>query len=227
MNVSLTSFSFQFICMARLLVASACGFAIGFERKNRLKEAGMRTHIIVALGAALMMIVSKYGFFDLIGYSDLLKADASRIAAQIVSGVGFLGAGMIFVRNRSVTGLTTAAGIWTTAGVGMAVGAGMYLIGIASTGMVLATQYLLHTTGRFFYPDVCSVGIRVNEKSSSVSDAVKAIQDLGAQLVEMDVSQKKNSIAKVDLRLRLNPGLDRITLMEKLDELPFIAEIEE
>ena len=99
----------------RVIVASVLGYMIGYERKNRDKSAGMRTHAIVALGAALMMVVSKYGFYD------VEKVDSSRVAAQIVSGVGFLGAGVIFVRNNTVSGLTTAAGLWTTAGVGMAV----------------------------------------------------------------------------------------------------------
>ena len=90
----------------RILLAGLLGAAIGFERKNRNKLAGVRTHAIVALGAALIMVVSKYGFYD------MDKFDASRVAAQIVSGVGFLGAGIIFVRNNnSVSGLTTAAGI--------------------------------------------------------------------------------------------------------------------
>ena len=91
----------------RVIVASVLGYMIGYERKNRDKSAGMRTHAIVALGAALMMVVSKYGFYD------VEKVDSSRVAAQIVSGVGFLGAGVIFVRNNTVSGLTTAAGLWT------------------------------------------------------------------------------------------------------------------
>ena len=103
----LNSFEFQMICVVRLLLASVCGFAIGIERTNRLKDAGMRTHLIVCMASALMMIVSKYGFFDIAGYAEFFKVDASRVAANIVSGVSFLGAGIIFVRNRSITGLTT------------------------------------------------------------------------------------------------------------------------
>ena len=102
-------------CLLRIFLAALCGLVIGFERKARLKEAGVRTHLIVALGAALITIVSKYGFFDLALFAEGIKADPTRIAAQIVSGVGFLGAGMIFMRHRTLTGLTTAAGIWTTA----------------------------------------------------------------------------------------------------------------
>ena len=100
---------------------------IGFERSKRLKEAGVRTHCMVAFGAALMMIISKYGFADLTEGNIFLYgtrgADASRIAAQVVSGIGFLGAGVIFKTGISIKGLTTAAGLWTTSAIGMALGA--------------------------------------------------------------------------------------------------------
>ena len=110
---------FNLELLLRILLGGFMGAIIGHERKSRDKSAGMRTHAIVGLGAALIMIVSKYGFGDVPDF------DASRVAAQIVSGVGFLGAGIIFVRNNAtVSGLTTAAGIWTTVGVGMALGAG-------------------------------------------------------------------------------------------------------
>lgn len=124
--------------LIRIMAGIIAGLLIGYERKSRDKSAGMRTHAIVAMGAALLMIVSKYGFFDVDSY------DASRVASQIVSGIGFLGAGIIFVRNNSVSGLTTAAGIWTTAGIGMALGAGMYLIGVSATLMIILTQVILH-----------------------------------------------------------------------------------
>lgn len=124
--------------LIRLVIACILGYLVGYERKNRDKSAGMRTHAIVAMGAALMMMLSKYAFFD------IAKYDASRVAAQIVSGIGFLGAGIIFVENHTVSGLTTAAGIWATSGIGMAVGAGMYCLGIGSAVILIAVQVLLH-----------------------------------------------------------------------------------
>ena len=124
-------------CFLRILMASLCGCMIGYERTRRLKEAGVRTHCVVACGAALMMVVSKYGFSDIIQNGVYLYgsdgADASRIAAQVVTGVGFLGAGVIFRTGTSVKGLTTAAGIWATSAVGLAFGAGLYLIGWLTT----------------------------------------------------------------------------------------------
>lgn len=124
--------------MLRLLVACICGCVIGVERSLRQKEAGIRTHIVVAIGAALAMILSKYAFFDTV------DADASRIASQIITGVSFLGAGVIFVRGATIRGLTTAAGIWTTAVIGMAIGAGMYPLGIFTTVLIVVLQLFLH-----------------------------------------------------------------------------------
>ena len=135
-------------CFLRILMASLCGCMIGYERTRRLKEAGVRTHCVVACGAALMMVVSKYGFSDIIQNGVYLYGsdgvDASRIAAQVVTGVGFLGAGVIFRTGTSVKGLTTAAGIWATSAVGLAFGAGLYLIGWLTTIFIVAIQFLMH-----------------------------------------------------------------------------------
>lgn len=137
--------TYQLWFILRMVAASVCGMIIGLERKNRSKEAGMRTHCVVACAAALMMVISKYGFTDLaIGENGMRGADGARIAAQVVSGIGFLGAGMIFVHKNTVTGLTTAAGIWATAGIGMAIGAGMYIVGFSATIIIILAQIMLH-----------------------------------------------------------------------------------
>ncbi len=115
-----------------ILLAAFLGFLIGLERKMRMKEAGIRTHTIVCIGSALLMVISMYGFSG--------TADASRIAAQIVSGIGFLGAGIIVYRQHEVKGLTTAAGIWASAGVGMACGASMYVIAVGATVILIGSQ---------------------------------------------------------------------------------------
>ena len=125
-----------------LLLALVLGFVIGFERKLRSKEAGIRTHTIVCLGSALMMIVSIYAFGD--------NADTARVAAQIVSGVGFLGAGMIVYKQHEVRGLTTAAGVWATAGVGMACGGRMYIVAVGVTALIILCQLLFHSKIRPF-----------------------------------------------------------------------------
>ena len=109
----------------RLLLSGLLGGLIGAEREYRAKVAGVRTHLLVAVGASLMMIVSRYGFDG--------QGDPSRVAAQIVSGIGFIGAGSIIVQRHAVHGLTTAAGIWVAAGIGMAVAAGLYAVAVAAT----------------------------------------------------------------------------------------------
>ncbi len=134
--------------LARLFISCLCGIAMGYERNVRAKEAGVRTHCIVACAACLMMIVSKYGFFDLIDagsrYAADVRLDPSRMAQGIVTGVGFLGAGIIYFQRGVIRGLTTAAGLWAISGVGMAIGAGMYFIGISATLIVLFLQIVFH-----------------------------------------------------------------------------------
>ena len=121
----------------RLLVAGMLGVLIGLEREYRAKEAGYRTHFLVALGSALIMIVSQYGFRDVLQLGDNVRFDPARLAAQVVTGIGFIGAGTIILQKQVVRGLTTAAGIWATAGIGLAVGAGMYGLGVLATVLVL------------------------------------------------------------------------------------------
>ncbi|GIN73886.1 methyltransferase [Bacillus sp. J14TS2] len=135
----------------RVLVAGVLGAVVGLEREKRFKEAGLRTHFLVALGSAVMMIISKYGFNDIL-QEEGIGLDPSRVAAQIVSGVGFLGAGMILVQRRSIYGLTTAAGIWATAGIGMAIGAGMYELSIFGTILILVGLELLNRIFKFAIP---------------------------------------------------------------------------
>ena len=129
--------NFDFVL--RLLVAGILGAIIGLDREYRAKEAGYRTHFLVSLGSALIMIVSQYGFQEIIKESSV-TLDPSRVAAQVVSGIGFIGAGTIIFQKQIVRGLTTAAGIWATAGIGFA---GMYTISIAATLLTLAGLELL------------------------------------------------------------------------------------
>ena len=122
----------------RIFVAALLRGLIGLEREWRAKEAGFRTHFLVALGSALFMIVSAYGFEGVMTTAEH-RWDVSRIAAQVVSGIGFIGAGTIIFRKSEnvVSGLTTAAGLWVTAAIGLACGGGMYVLSIASTLLVL------------------------------------------------------------------------------------------
>ena len=126
----------------RLALAGVLGGVIGAEREYRGKVAGTRTHLLVALGSALMLLVSRYGFAD--------PGDSGRVAAQIVSGIGFIGAGAIMVDRQSIHGLTTAAGIWVAAGIGMATAAGLYGLAVATTILALIG---LEVFGIFLFRD--------------------------------------------------------------------------
>ncbi len=144
------------LCIS-ILVSAVLGFIIGLERKIRKKEAGIRTHTILCLGSCLMMVIST-------NISTEGGFDKARIAAQIVSGIGFLGAGMIIFKRNEVRGLTTAAGIWATAGIGMACGAKLYVVAIITTILLVLVQWLLHTNvGIFKHPKAYSVNIKFKQ----------------------------------------------------------------
>ena len=202
--------------LLRMFLAAICGVAVGFERSRRQKDAGIRTHMIVALGAALAMIVSKYGFFDLLEYEGL-RADASRIASNVITGVGFLGAGVIFVKDVSIKGITTAAGIWATASIGLAVGAGMYTIAIGATILMVVFQYVFH---KFF----SRLENTVNEFTVTVSDNVGAVKNFRAMLEEKKILIEKCKMTRNDdstITLDITIKKARTTSM---DEIMLIAE---
>lgn len=140
---AITSLPVQLDWLLRIIVAALCGALIGYERAIQRKSAGVRTHIVVAIASAMFMIVSKYGFTDIININNI-ALDPSRIAAQIVTGISFIGAGTILVHKGQISGLTTAAGIWAVSAIGMAIGAGMYLIGILATIFLFIVQMLFH-----------------------------------------------------------------------------------
>ena len=141
--VDISPISTQLSWILRLVIASLCGALIGYERAIQRKSAGVRTHIVVAFSSALFMILSKYGFADLMKISGM-EYDASRIAAQIVSGISFIGAGTILVKKSQISGLTTAAGVWATAAIGMAIGSGLYFLGIIATAILFIVQMIFH-----------------------------------------------------------------------------------
>ena len=151
-----------------LILAALLGFFIGLERKLRDKEAGIRTHTIVAFGAALMMVISKFAFDS--------EADSARVAAQIVAGIGFLGAGIIVYKKNVVHGLTTAAGVWTTAGIGMACGGGLWLIAIIATVVLVLIQFCLHRK-IFRHKKIYSIKI-VFIQDTNEREQVKALFDI-------------------------------------------------
>ena len=184
--------------VARMAISCICGIAIGFERKNRAKEAGVRTHCIVACAACLMMLISKYGFYDLIQSavkSGLdVRLDPSRLAQGIVTGVGFLGAGMIYIQRGSIRGLTTASGIWATSGIGMAIGAGMYFVGITATVIILVVQIVLHHKIKFMTQhktrSLAVYGVTAESYQSVVNDYMDS---MGINISEVSIKQNDDN----------------------------------
>ena len=195
--------------LLRIVIAVLCGVFVGIERTNRGKEAGIRTHFVVACGAALMMVVSKYAFFDVISkgiYEGVeVRLDPSRIASTIASGIGFLGAGMIFVHRNTITGLTTAAGIWATSGVGMAIGAGLYSIGICATVLILFAQIILHKNFRWIrLPKAKVLVIKgVNEENFQES-ITKKLEELSIAIRDVSIdSDLENNTRKYTFHIEM------------------------
>lgn len=198
----------------RIIIACVLGILIGVERKNRNKIAGVRTHGVVAFGAALMMVVSIYGFQDLGQY------DGTRVAAQIVSGIGFLGAGIIVVRNHnSVSGLTTAAGIWATAGIGMSIGGGQYFLGISSTIILITMQILLHKV-RFLSeePYFSELKILFKGTTEDISIVEGYILEEHIDIVSIKLSKEHKESMKLEFQLLFPAEYNKIQLIDRLAE---------
>lgn len=211
----------------RIIVAAACGFIIGMERKSRSKEAGIRTHTIVCMAAAIMMIVSKYGFTDM----GEKASDYGRIAAQVVSGIGFLGAGIIFYKRDFLHGLTTAAGIWATSGIGLAIGAGMILVGVFSTLVLVLLQIVLHRPLKFLKGKTTNVlKMSVILVSPDIIDKITYIFDV-KKFLKFKTVTGENGVVTADIEAatevsfsakelyEFTKAYDFIKTLEKTDEL--------
>ena len=193
----MTTLDWDFIL--RLLFAGFMGGLIGLEREMRAKGAGIRTHFIVALGSALFMIISMFAF------EGTDKFDSSRVAAGVVSGIGFIGGGVIIFQRNVVRGITTAAGMWVAAAIGLACGAAMYPLAVAATLITLLVLELLH----FFH-------LRYGEKlvemtlSSEEKDLLSALDVLKAQKVNVESYSLNDGKIQISLRVRLKDYLDRV-----------------
>ncbi|WAH42472.1 MgtC/SapB family protein [Alicyclobacillus fastidiosus] len=186
----------------RLLLSGVLGAAIGVERKVHYKQAGVRTHFVVAIGSALMMIISKYGFTDVID-NHTIVLDPSRIAAQVVSGIGFLGAGVIIFQRNAIRGLTTAAGVWATAGIGLAVGAGQYILGTICTVLVLVGFVALKPLERRFIRNIQHIMITANDRPGLIGRISAALEQLGLSIEQISIDRTDEEKNQVDIELYL------------------------
>ena len=191
----------------RIVLAAVLGALVGLERSKRQKEAGVRTHCIIACTSALFMILSKYAFVDLVSVDGLRGADPARIAAQVVSGISFLGAGVIFKNGNSIRGLTTAAGMWGTAAVGMAIGAGMYWVGLIEAAILVTIQIILH---RF---PVGADALTTQELVVEMEDTEELQQQFDAllaahhgQVIDSSLSREEGYL-RMEITVRLEPSI--------------------
>ncbi len=192
------------VYMLRIVIAAVLGFIVGVERTRRQKEAGFRTHVIVSIGAALVMLVSKYGFADSIAAG--MGVDPTRIASNIVTGIGFLGAGVIFVREASIRGLTTAAGLWATAAIGMAVGAGMYAVGVFVALLIVLAQYILHHINRLAPDGVHQIDMRVKMSPQATERLREQLAAHGIHIESFQVEKKDNAMLQCTVEVRVPRG---------------------
>ena len=204
----------------RLLLAALTGAVIGMERQSRSKEAGTGTHALVCIAAASLTLVSKYGF------EDTVRFDSARVAAQIISGIGFLGAGIIFVRNEIVQGLTTAAGVFSTAGIGICFGAGLCGVGILTGILVILVQFSLHNLRHgsgllLFETRIC---VTTKESVTDITDVMNIIRKYNNNPGRVSVSEKNNQrIVETDLVTSHETKFDDI--IQELKQLPTVAEV--
>ena len=209
----------------RLCVAGLCGTVIGLDREYRVKDAGFRTHFLVALGSALIMIVSQYGFEDFLATHDGLRLDPSRIAAQVVSGIGFIGAGTIIIHRQLVRGLTTAASLWATAGIGLAAGAHMYIVAAAATLLTLFALEVLTLVfgglGRRRTMVVFSAASR-----AAVDDMFNELQSREYAVISYEVEAQRGAdgiVYRATLVIRAKGNADEDRYIDLLRENPDIS----
>lgn len=221
----------QIVEVVRMLVSCLCGLAIGFERQNHIrlqhrKSAGMRTHMLVCVASAAMMLISKYGFLDMLTYGDNVRVDVSRVAAAIVSGVGFLGAGIIYVRRESIKGLTTAAGLWATSAVGMAVGCGMYVVGIALTALVVIIQELSKSSLYHDGKKWDKVVIELENQPETAEQVIQWIRDQGVEIHSVSSVKADKGIVSLTLRVSFGETADKDILLRLHQEQPSVKTVE-
>ena len=214
--------------LLRLALAATLGGLIGIERELREREAGLRTHLLVALGSALFTIVGAYGFHEFLESGQaVVRADPTRISAQIVTGIGFLGAGAIIRQGLSVRGLTTAATLWVVAAVGLAAGAGYYSGAVITTALVLIALYPLRILAyrilRRFRPEDGRLLVEL-PAGHPPGDVIDEVERAGARIDSIEVSQEGDR-RRLELDLALPRGVAAPRLVARIADVPSVADV--
>lgn len=212
--------------LIRLGMASVFGALIGLERERKNWSAGMRTHMMVCVGSSLIMIVSAYGFNDVLGLDNIVL-DPSRVAAQVVSGIGFIGAGTIlFQREGTVRGLTTAAGLWTVAGIGLAAGGGMYLLAAMASIMVLVILWALQPVERMYAKRFVRQTLRImTTPESNEVDIINDILNENGFVIENFNLSKNNMNYVFDIKFESADSKKMSKLIEQLRKFDSVKEV--
>jgi putative Mg2+ transporter-C (MgtC) family protein len=220
----------QWTVLLPVLLALVLSTAIGLEREAGAKAAGLRTHALVGLSAAVIMVISKYGFADLLGL-DHIALDPSRIAAQIVSGIGFIGGGLIFVRRDAVRGLTTAAIVWMTAAIGMACGAGLVILALAATVGHFIVVFVYPRLARAL-PRSRYVGFALHvvyeDGRGILRDVLRHCTEAGFSIAEVTTHRLEHDVAgadavAVELEVQGQPFIESLTT--RLEDVSGVLEV--
>ena len=223
--------------VVRLVVAAILGGIVGIERGSGDRPAGFRTHILVCVGSALFMLVSMYGFDDVapttaVHETDLgARRDSARIAAQVVSGIGFLGAGTILHEGLTIRGLTTAASLWMVSAIGLAVGSGMFFLSAMATVITMITLVTFHTWEKRFAATSRSdrrfVRITTGNRNGAITDITGYLSSIGIQVKSLNVKKNKdkNSLV-IDLYLKLGKNVEGADYIRGLQSIEGVTSVE-
>jgi putative Mg2+ transporter-C (MgtC) family protein len=216
-----TDISFQFDILVRLLAAAALGAGLGLEREVHGHQAGMRTHMLVSLGSAVFTVLSIYGFPQTAGTA---ASDPSRISAQVVTGIGFLGAGAIIKYGTSIRGLTTAASLWVVASIGLAAGAGAYFLAVACTLIAVLALWPLHVlVSKLNLSGGRQIRLEIElKKLDAFAGVSRVLLNHHIEIVTV-ASEKSRTGHLMELELRLPNGSRRPAVLTDLEALPGVA----
>jgi putative Mg2+ transporter-C (MgtC) family protein len=211
--------------LIRIALAGILGGLIGLERQLRAKEAGLRTHILVGIGSAMFMLVSKYGFADML-VSDHVALDPSRIAAQVVSGMGFLGAGTIIIQKQVVKGLTTAAGLWVTAAIGLVIGSGMYEIGIYGTVLALVVLETFRRISHWLIGRHHTLLVHLKPKSVPLVLLVLQRENVRYGHIAVVNRDEENGLCELSVEVTLSRRSPMYAIYDKVMEIKGVQSLE-
>lgn len=227
----------EVMMVLRLIVAAILGGIVGMERGSGDRPAGFRTHILVCVGSALFMLVSMYGLDDVYGAANFptedfgQRRDSTRIAAQVVSGIGFLGAGTILHEGLTIKGLTTAASLWIVSAIGLAVGSGMYFLSTVATAITMLTLVTFHSWEKRFAgtkrSDRRFVRVIAKNRPRVITDITSFLSANGIQVKSMNVkSDKESGQLSLELYLKIEKGIEPAELVSRLQEIDGVIGLE-